>query len=241
MHNATVTLREITADTFSDICKLSLTLEPPQNKAVARNAYSLAEASFYDSAWTRAIYAGDTPVGFLMLDDKPSEPLYFLWRFMIAAPHQGKGYGRQAISLLIDHVKTRPAATQLLVSCIEGEGSPEHFYTSCGFTRTGVMHESEAELVIDLQTYDPAYQPLPADPTDEGPAPRHRTASLIRNYFDRVINQRDLTAAPNASPLNTSTTTHLPARLPGLKPPSPTTNGTSVKTQNIQFRSRTCL
>jgi diamine N-acetyltransferase len=218
MPNTTVTLREITADTFNDICKLSLTLKPPQNKAVARNAYSLAEASFNPSAWTRAIYADETPVGFLMLDDKPSESLYFLWRFMIAAPHQGKGYGRQAIARLISHVKARPAATRLLVSSIEGDGSPERFYTSVGFSRTGAMHEDEVELAIDLQALDPSYHhSLPILPT-RGPSPG---IAPPRSFaITSTVSSTNATSLPaeNASPPHTSITTHLPACLPAQAP-----------------------
>ena len=56
----------------------------------------------HDPVWIRAIYAGEEPVGFLMTSEAPDRGEYFLWRLMIAGPYQGKGYGRQAIQLLID-------------------------------------------------------------------------------------------------------------------------------------------
>ena len=34
-------------------------------------AFSIAEAHFSPLAWFRAVYAGDTPVGFVMLSDDP--------------------------------------------------------------------------------------------------------------------------------------------------------------------------
>jgi diamine N-acetyltransferase len=118
---------------------------------VASNALSIAQAHFSQYAWFRALYADEMPVGFIMLYDNPDEPEYFLWRLMIAAPHQGKGYGRQAVEHLIAYVRTRPNAKELLVSCGEGEGSPEEFYRRLGFARNGEMEEDEVVLSLPLQ------------------------------------------------------------------------------------------
>ena len=145
-----VSLREITADTVVTICKLSDTLVEPQKRVVAPNALSIAQAHFSEHAWFRAIYAADEPVGFIMLYDNPDEPTYFLWRLMVAAPHQGKGYGRQAIARLIEYVKTRPRATEFLVSCHEGEDGPEGFYLTLGFRRNGQMEDDEVVLSLPL-------------------------------------------------------------------------------------------
>jgi diamine N-acetyltransferase len=59
-----------------------------------------------------------------MLHDEPREPKYYSWRPIIAGEHQGKGYGRRAMGLLIEHVKTRLVAEELLLSYLPGEGSP---------------------------------------------------------------------------------------------------------------------
>lgn len=151
---AEVTLREITAETVREICKLTDTLLPPKKYMVAPNAMSIAQAYFEPKAWFRAIYAGETPVGFLMLYDNDGlpdgEPEYFLWRFMIAGPHHGKGFGRRAIELLVEYVKTRPGATELQTSCGQGPGSPEGFYRRIGFEPTGEMVGSELGLRMAL-------------------------------------------------------------------------------------------
>ena len=148
--NAAVSLREVTSETVRDILRLSDTLQPPQSHMVAPNAVSIAQAHFEPRAWFRAIYADETPVGFVMLYDAPEEPTYFLWRLMIATPHQGKGFGRRALELLIERVKTRPGATELLVSCGEGDGSPEGFYRKLGFKRNGKMYDDEVGLSLPL-------------------------------------------------------------------------------------------
>lgn len=141
-----VTLREITADTVFGICLLSDTLTEPRKYFVAPNAISLAQAHFNKYAWFRAIYAGNAPVGFMMIVDDPDKPEYFLWRFMIAETFHGRGYGRQAIQRLVEYVQTRPNATELLVSCGQGEGSPEGFYLKQGFVSTGEIDHGELVL-----------------------------------------------------------------------------------------------
>jgi diamine N-acetyltransferase len=144
-----VTFQEITADTVRAIIKLSDTLSPVQQTMVATNATSIAQAHFSKNAWFRAIYAGETPVGFIMLYDEPEKPTYFLWRLMVAGPYQGLGFGEKAIQLLIDYVKTQPNAKELLVSCGQGEGSPEGFYVKLGFTRNGDT-DGDGEVVLRL-------------------------------------------------------------------------------------------
>ncbi len=152
--DAEVTLREVTSETVRAICRLTDTLVPPQKYMVAPNAVSIAQAHFEPKAWFRAIYADEVPVGFVMLYDDPegeppdNEPVYFLWRFMIARQHQGKGFGRQAIERLVEYVKTRPGAKELEVSCGEGPGSPEGFYEKLGFERSGKMYDDEVGMVL---------------------------------------------------------------------------------------------
>jgi diamine N-acetyltransferase len=53
-------------------------------------AESIAEAYFSPLAWFRAVYAGDTPVGFVLLSDDPASHQYYLWRLLIDARHQGR-------------------------------------------------------------------------------------------------------------------------------------------------------
>ena len=132
-----MTLREITEDSVVTICRLTDTLTEPQKSMVAPNAISLAQALFEKKAWYRAIYAGKAAVGFVMLLDDDEEPNYFLWRFMIAEPCQGRGYGAHAIQRLVEYVRTRPNAKELGVSCVPGSDGPEQFYLKQGFVSTG--------------------------------------------------------------------------------------------------------
>ena len=145
---ATVTLCEITGETVVEICELSDTLPEQQRKMVAPNAQSIAQAHFEEKTWFRAIYADERLVGFIMLYDDPEEPKYFLWRLMVARPHQGKGYGRSAVEQLVAYVRNRPGAVELLTSYVPIEGGPERFYRRLGFEPTG-QHVGE-EIVMRL-------------------------------------------------------------------------------------------
>ncbi|HLM58451.1 MAG TPA: GNAT family N-acetyltransferase [Pyrinomonadaceae bacterium] len=143
--NVEVSLREVTKETLRQIT--GLRVRPDQERLVATNAESIAEAHFSPGvAWFRGVYLGETPVGFVMLEDNAAEGRYYLWRFMIDARYQRTGVGRKALELLFEHVRTRPGAEVLHTSCVPGEGSPGPFYEKMGFVYTG--EEDEGELVM---------------------------------------------------------------------------------------------
>lgn len=143
-----VSLRPVTADTVRAICRLEVS--EAQKHFVAPNAVSIAQAYFEPKAWFRAIYADETPIGFLMLYDDPDEPHYFLWRFMVDGHYQKQGYGKRALDLLLEYIRARHGAHELSLSCHPGEDGPEPFYTHYGFTCTGKWLGDEAEMRIDL-------------------------------------------------------------------------------------------
>jgi diamine N-acetyltransferase len=148
MGDANVTLREVTADTVRAICALEVA--PEQRGYVAPNAVSIAQAHFEPKAWFRAVYADETPVGFVMLHVDPEEKEYYLWRFMIAAEHQGHGYGRQALDLVVEFVRGQPGATALGSSFVPGEAGPREFYLRYGFEETGEVEGDERVIRLAL-------------------------------------------------------------------------------------------
>ncbi len=136
---------------------LQLDVKPEQRNLIASNAKSIAEAYFNKDAWFRAIYADNIPVGFVMISDSSlkyksnpnHKPSYFLWRFMIDAKFQGKGYGKDAMTLVINHVRNRPYAKELLLSHSKSDGNAGEFYKKCGFEYTG--REISDELLMSLK------------------------------------------------------------------------------------------
>lgn len=143
-----ITLREITEDTVRVVCGLDV--RPDQARFVTPNSLSIAEAHFSKHAWFRMVCADETPVGFVMLEDQPDKSEYYLWRFMIDARYQRLGFGRRALGLLIEHVKTRPHATELLTSVAQAAGGPQPFYEGLGFVATGEYEHGEAMMRLPL-------------------------------------------------------------------------------------------
>jgi diamine N-acetyltransferase len=144
---ATVTLREITAATLRPI--LELEVEVDQKQYYPRsNAYSIAEAYFAPDAWFRGIYAGETPVGFVMLSLIPERAEYFLWRLMIDRRYQRQGYGREAMHLVIDYVRTLPNATDFYTSHLRGNPGAAVLYRDLGFRYTG--DETDGDLLMKM-------------------------------------------------------------------------------------------
>lgn len=151
-----VTLREVTADNEASV--RALAVAPGQESFVASVSESLDEAASSPEArpWYRAIYAGDRPVGFVMLSfNVPAGHSeypwrYFLWRLFIDARYQRRGYGRAAMALVIDVVRRSPGATDLFTSVHPGEGGPAAFYRSLGFEPTGEWFEGEEVYRLPL-------------------------------------------------------------------------------------------
>lgn len=146
--NSVVSLREITGDSLHSVLRLSVT--PEQKQFVAPNSVSIAEAHFSPDAWFRAIFADDTPVGFVMLSLEPDTAQYYLWRYMIDHRYQGYGFGYRAMERIIDFVKTQPNAEALMLSYVEAEGDPRGFYVKLGFVDTGEQDEDEWVMRLGL-------------------------------------------------------------------------------------------
>ena len=151
-------LVEITGATLWPVLRLAVA--PDQRGFVAENAVSIAEAHFEPAAWFRAIALDAEPVGFAMLHD-PSLPgagpatdcdpdTVMLWRFMIGEQHQRRGFGRGAMDLLADHVRSRPGISRFATTYVLGPGGPAGFYRSLGFVETGRIVDGETEAVIAL-------------------------------------------------------------------------------------------
>lgn len=147
----TITLRPITQENFEAV--VSLNLLEHQRDFLASNSYSIAEASLFLFLVTRAVYAGELPVGFMMYacpepgEEPPGE--YGIWRFMVDADHQGKGYGRQALALLLAEIRARGDVRRIFISYVPGNQQAQAFYASFGFREMEVDEQGEMVAVLD--------------------------------------------------------------------------------------------
>ncbi len=143
-----VSLREITAETVNAV--LALRVAESQRKMVAENARSIAQAHFSPYAWFRAVYAAEVPVGFVQLYLDAEKEEYEVWRFMIDARYQRLGFGRRALELAIEHVRSTTTARELLLGVAQEEGHAQPFYARFGFEPTGEIHEGEVIMRLVL-------------------------------------------------------------------------------------------
>ncbi len=147
---------------------LDLEVSEAQRRFVSSNEYSMAQAraaagSDYE-AFPFGIYDDDTPVGFIMVGyneplqnakEKTSDVLknnYSIWRFMIDKRYQGKGYGRAAINLALDFVRTWPCgkAENCVLSFKPTNEVAKKLYNSVGFIENGESDGDEVFAVLKL-------------------------------------------------------------------------------------------
>lgn len=118
---------------------------------VASNLKSLAQASFHPEGVPRAIYVEGRMVGFLMyIVDRGSGELY-LWRFMIDMDHQGKGYGSAALALLERIARAEPGIVRMKLSTNPDNANGIRVYRRFGFVDTGILDEGEEVFVKELR------------------------------------------------------------------------------------------
>lgn len=98
-----ISLREINEDNWRDCIRLKV--REDQKRFVATNENGLALAYAHKEMRPRGIYNGDEIVGFLMYACDPDDGLYYINRFMIDEKYQNKGYGRNALEILLDMLK----------------------------------------------------------------------------------------------------------------------------------------
>ena len=129
---------------------MDLRVSKDQEEFVAPNSVSLAQA--YD---TRAdgkfvqsfgIWDGDTPVGFAMIGHNSEEYEEMDQRY------QKRGYGRDALKLLLDYIRTFPDGVESLwsTSWEPGNDVAAKLYHDFGFIENGEKDGDEIVAVLEL-------------------------------------------------------------------------------------------
>ena len=145
---AKVSLQEITEDSLSDI--FSLEVSEAQKRLVTDNAKSIAQAHFSRFSWMRAIYADNIPVGYILLYLDPDTPHYEVWRLMIDKEYQHRGYGKDAMEMVIDFFNELPDCKEIYLCYVPEKGNASWFFKKLGFVDTGEFHGNEKEMKLEL-------------------------------------------------------------------------------------------
>jgi GNAT superfamily N-acetyltransferase len=149
-----VSLRPITDQNRAAV--LALELAPWQRRFVSTVAESMQEAveEAPGRAIQWAIYAGEAPVGFVMVSDEVDDVRgyipHYLWKLMIDRRHQRCGYGTAALDLIVEFFRGRPGVEVVSTSAGRGEGSPIPFYERYGFRETGET-VFDGEVLLELR------------------------------------------------------------------------------------------
>ncbi len=160
-----VHLEEINKYNVWDV--IELTVKKEQESFIAGNEWSLVHAYVGNktegAVYPFGIFYDDKAVGFLMIaydygevcndPDAPeiSDTNYFLWRLMIDGEEQGKGYGRKAVELALEFVKTFPngKADYCWLCYDKNNEVARKLYLSMGFQEIGEQ-DDDINAVIKL-------------------------------------------------------------------------------------------
>src|SRR5918998_2593261 len=137
----TVTLRPITRGNLWAV--VDLKLHPGQEPFVADNIVSIANAYVEPTFVPLAVYAGDELVGFAMYGQHPVTAAWWVIRLMIAREHQGKGYGRAAMEVVIGLMAERVGCEEIVTSFNPDNAVAAGLYASLGFRPTGEVEDGE--------------------------------------------------------------------------------------------------
>lgn len=139
-----VSLRPVTRENFDDVVDLKLL--DHQQDFLASNAYSIAEASLTPALRTHAIYGDERVIGFVLYsrpEETDAQPGSFgIWRLMIGAEFQGRGYGRQALELVLREICADETARAIHICYLPDNEAARRFYASLGFRELGIEPES---------------------------------------------------------------------------------------------------
>ena len=145
---------------------IALSVADDQKAFVADNTTSIIEAytaiTAHGNAFPFGIYDDDTPVGFLMAgfgidddwDDAPeiAKDNYNLWRLMIDRAYQKRGYGKEAVRLALEFIRSFPCgrAEYCWLSYEPENDIARQLYRSYGFIETGETDGDESISVLKL-------------------------------------------------------------------------------------------
>lgn len=151
-------LEAVTRDNWKRVMRLKV--RPDQMNFVAENSVSLLQAHYEPElrAVPYAIYDGETLVGFVMTcnpDDNPDAGTIWIMRFMIDADHQGKGYGKATILMVLEHLRNSGEYDTVKLSYVPGNDAAKNLYISVGFVEEG-LNEEWGEIVARYQLTPPA-------------------------------------------------------------------------------------
>jgi fructokinase len=154
-----VSLREIDSDNIDLVADLRVA--ESQKFHVASVGKTLWQAGQRKDMWVRAVYAGAEPVGMVALVERKPAPgeerfeMYFA-RLLVDERYQGRGYGREAVRLAIEHARSRPGCGGMKISHVPANREAGRLYEGFGFRYTGATDaDGEVEMQLEFNGRNP--------------------------------------------------------------------------------------
>jgi diamine N-acetyltransferase len=142
-----VRLVEITEKNFRECVRLSVRED---QRFVASNVFSIAQSKVEPRWITRAVYADERMVGFVMYHfDMEGKELY-LCRFMIDQRYQHKGYGKATLDELKRLAMEKEGIERMRLSTNPENSGGIRIYEKFGFKDTGELDGDEEVFVLEL-------------------------------------------------------------------------------------------
>jgi diamine N-acetyltransferase len=128
---------------------ISLSVSENQKNFVAANSDSLEEAAQNQGMRPAGISNDGKLIGFAMYSNSSNSNKSWIIRFMIDKSYQRKGYGKEALSKLIQLLFEKYSASDIRL-CVEPENIIAiKFYENFGFQPTGEKWDNE--LIYELK------------------------------------------------------------------------------------------
>jgi len=127
----TVTIILITAANWRTYIELAI--DPSQEGFVAPNVRSIAQARVEPWWEIYGVCFEGEPIGFTMFVRVPELETYWITRLMIDAAHQGNGYGRAAMEVVLAELNARDDCTEVWISFVPQNAAARKLYLSLGF------------------------------------------------------------------------------------------------------------
>ncbi|GIP18075.1 spermidine acetyltransferase [Paenibacillus montaniterrae] len=110
-----------------------------QEQYIASNLYSIAEVQFLHGFEVKAIYLENDMIGFAMYGIDQDDGNYWIYRFMIDAQFQGRGYGYLAMLQIIDEISKRADRSSVLrLGYNPNNEQAKKMYAKLGFQEEGI-------------------------------------------------------------------------------------------------------
>lgn len=142
-----ILLREITKENFWDCIELSVNEE--QNNFVASNAVSIAQSKVQPECIPLAVYDDDLMIGFVMYCIDEDDGEYWIYRIMIDKKYQSRGYGKKALSKLLEIIKEDKTHNRIFLGVHKENTCAVKLYRSFGFDFTGQVFGKEDIMMLN--------------------------------------------------------------------------------------------